>query len=206
MAAKLPTRPAARRAPGPASDTRQKPSSKVDSAWCESVRNILGEVQTGTAVDLENDRNLLQNNKSENERRDASPNDNDNTNIEDLDQVRLPETQFLSLEPEILKVLYQRHADSLKARLGIDLDQPPLYRIKDIFDDVAKKAEQHGFGDVLSHLGSRKLRVVTVCSGTESPLLALKMFSDSKSTHQQLYTNINKANILQVFISISARP
>lgn len=183
MEAKKPPRPAARRALRPVSDKRQGLSSKVNSNWSESINNFLGEVKTGTAVGLNKDRNLLRMNRSQNERKDASPNDNDPINLEDLDQVSLSEAQHLSVEPEVLKVLYQRHVDSLKMKPGIDLDRPPLHHIKDIFDDVAKKAKQLGFNDVLSHLGSRKLRVVTVCSGTESPLLALKMFSDSKPMH-----------------------
>jgi hypothetical protein len=51
--------------------------------------------------------------------------------------------------------------------------------ITEIFDHIANKAYNNGFHAVLNQLGSRELRVATLCSGTEAPLLALKMLSDS---------------------------
>ncbi|KAJ5084094.1 C-5 cytosine methyltransferase [Penicillium alfredii] len=56
-----------------------------------------------------------------------------------------------------------------------DWELPPLHKLEDIFKDLADKALTQGFADVLSHLGQRPLRVATMCSGTESPLLALEM-------------------------------
>jgi len=53
---------------------------------------------------------------------------------------------------------------------------PILSHPQDMFDDMMKKAPQ--FADVIKHL-SRPLRVATMCSGTESPVLALDMMSRS---------------------------
>lgn len=62
---------------------------------------------------------------------------------------------------------------------GLDPTLPPIHSLKDIFDDITRRAMELGFAEFLSHLGSRKLRVVTMCSGTESPLLALEMVGKS---------------------------
>ncbi|KAK6345242.1 hypothetical protein TWF718_007168 [Orbilia javanica] len=50
-------------------------------------------------------------------------------------------------------------------------DLPPLSDIDDIFEDLTKNHE--GLVNVAEHLNGRPLRVATMCSGTESPLLAL---------------------------------
>ncbi|KAJ5466265.1 hypothetical protein N7530_010052 [Penicillium desertorum] len=54
-------------------------------------------------------------------------------------------------------------------------DLPPLHTLTDIFADMASNALKMGFEHVLSRLGSRPLRVATMCSGTEAPLLALEL-------------------------------
>lgn len=55
-----------------------------------------------------------------------------------------------------------------------------MYQLSDIYQDMTRRAMELGFGEVLEHLGERALRVVTVCSGTESPLLALEMVQKSE--------------------------
>lgn len=57
----------------------------------------------------------------------------------------------------------------------LDMSLPPMHKLEDIFRDLAAKAMVLGFADVLHRLGGRPLRVATVCSGTESPLLGLEM-------------------------------
>lgn len=57
----------------------------------------------------------------------------------------------------------------------LDERLPPMDSLEDIFQDLVAKALDLGFADVLRRLGDRPLRVATVCSGTESPLLALEM-------------------------------
>lgn len=75
-----------------------------------------------------------------------------------------------------MKNLSTRGASSLK---GLAMGLPPLSNISDIFGDMTKKALGLGFNDAVEHLGSRPLRVATMCSGTESPLLALEMIRDA---------------------------
>lgn len=67
-----------------------------------------------------------------------------------------------------------------KARTQLAQHLPPLWKLSDIFQSLTNKAIEINLDDVLSHLGDRRLRVVTVCSGTESPLLALEMVRESK--------------------------
>lgn len=57
----------------------------------------------------------------------------------------------------------------------LDESLAPMDSLEDIFQDLVAKALSLGFADVLRRLGGRPLRVATVCSGTESPLLALEM-------------------------------
>ncbi|EPS37854.1 hypothetical protein H072_8336 [Dactylellina haptotyla CBS 200.50] len=52
---------------------------------------------------------------------------------------------------------------------------PPISSIQDIFTDITKRNEQ--LKDVALHLNGRPLRVATMCSGTESPLLALGLLT-----------------------------
>jgi hypothetical protein len=80
--------------------------------------------------------------------------------------------------PELLRGL-NSSVPGVRVKRGLDLTLPPMSSMPEIFDDLAKKAHANGFGDVLNRLGSRPLRVATMCSGTESPLLALKMLSES---------------------------
>ena len=56
---------------------------------------------------------------------------------------------------------------------------PPLHEIDDIFRDMTKKALSLGFDKALKRLKSRPLRIATMCSGTESPLLAMQMVHDA---------------------------
>lgn len=59
-------------------------------------------------------------------------------------------------------------------------DLPPLHTLTEIFADMASNALKLGFEHVLSRLGSRPLRVATMCSGTEAPLLALELIQTGK--------------------------
>ncbi|KAK6360599.1 hypothetical protein TWF730_006737 [Orbilia blumenaviensis] len=54
-------------------------------------------------------------------------------------------------------------------------DLPPLSNIDDIFEDLTRN--HGGLVDVAQHLNGRPLRVATMCSGTESPLLALGLMA-----------------------------
>lgn len=52
---------------------------------------------------------------------------------------------------------------------------PPIASIPDMFEDIVARTPE--LKKVAEHLGGRRLRVATMCSGTESPLLALGLVS-----------------------------
>jgi hypothetical protein len=67
--------------------------------------------------------------------------------------------------------------ESTRAGKGIDLSLPPLSSIQECMSDLTTKAVQLGLCEALKSLGERPIRVATVCSDTESPLLALDEIS-----------------------------
>lgn len=58
---------------------------------------------------------------------------------------------------------------------GLEENLPPLSDIPEIFHDLTANALSQGLQDATKHLAGRSLRVATMCSGTESPLLALEL-------------------------------
>jgi hypothetical protein len=67
-----------------------------------------------------------------------------------------------------------------RSRPALDRHLPPISDLTEIFDDIGRRAIELGFNAYLGHMKSRRLRVVTMCSGTESPLLALEKIADGK--------------------------
>ncbi|KAI9793644.1 MAG: hypothetical protein M1816_007539 [Peltula sp. TS41687] len=78
----------------------------------------------------------------------------------------------------------ERNSDSWTYKLGIDTSLTPIHEIEDIFYDMTAKGRRLGFDKALHHLAGRKLRVATMCSGTESPVLALGLISESLAKMQ----------------------
>ncbi|KAI7678493.1 hypothetical protein KC319_g3315 [Hortaea werneckii] len=62
---------------------------------------------------------------------------------------------------------------------GLAANLPPLSDLDDVFDDMTKKALRLGMKEALGSLKNRSIRIATLCSGTESPLLAMEMVADS---------------------------
>jgi len=91
------------------------------------------------------------------------------------------EDKFMELLTNRFKKNKTKAAPKPKAGKGIDFSLPPLDNVKDCFSDLAAKALSHGFGAALSKLGTTTLKVATMCSGTESPLLALNEISRGQS-------------------------
>lgn len=56
-------------------------------------------------------------------------------------------------------------------------DLPPIHEIPAIFSDLVSHIPK--IKSVVEHVQGRKLRVATMCSGTESPLLALELIQKS---------------------------
>jgi site-specific DNA-cytosine methylase len=79
-----------------------------------------------------------------------------------------------STTKDMLKLL-QREAGEPK---GLSTQLPPLSSIDEIFKDITAKALSLGLREALKTTPV-PLRVATMCSGTESPLLALEMVQDA---------------------------
>ncbi|KAF7185894.1 DNA repair protein rad5 [Pseudocercospora fuligena] len=62
---------------------------------------------------------------------------------------------------------------------GLDFSLPLISDITEIFQDLTRRALDLGFDKTVRELANRPIRVATMCSGTESPLLALEMISDA---------------------------
>jgi site-specific DNA-cytosine methylase len=85
------------------------------------------------------------------------------------------------------KKVQKASADDMKSLLtrgkgqtkGLATGLPPLCRIEEIFDDLTTSALSMGLAGVTKRLDHRRLRVATMCSGTESPLLALELVADN---------------------------
>ena len=73
-----------------------------------------------------------------------------------------------------------RNVDAWSYKGGITEDLPPMSDINEIFDDLTANAARHGLREVVKSLESYKVKVATMCSGTESPILALGLISESE--------------------------
>ncbi|KAI7674117.1 hypothetical protein KC318_g1806 [Hortaea werneckii] len=65
---------------------------------------------------------------------------------------------------------------------GLAVNLPPLSDLDDVFDDMTNKALRLGLKGALNSLTGRTIRIATLCSGTESPLLAMEMVADALKT------------------------
>lgn len=72
---------------------------------------------------------------------------------------------------------------------GINTNLRPIHQIEDIMDDIARNALLFGFGKALEYLHGHTLRVATMCSGTESPILALEMIKDGEHSVQVCFND-----------------
>ncbi|EME41991.1 hypothetical protein DOTSEDRAFT_89510 [Dothistroma septosporum NZE10] len=96
---------------------------------------------------------------------------------------------------------------------GLNEGLPPCSNIRDIFADITKRALSLGVADALTSLNSRPLRAATMCSGSESPLLALQMLEDSLRslwpTHKIRVEHLFSAEIVpfkQAYIERNFKP
>lgn len=60
---------------------------------------------------------------------------------------------------------------------GLDLNFRPINEIRDMFSDLVEKARGLGLGNSPLFSNRRPIRIATMCSGTESPLLACRLIA-----------------------------
>jgi hypothetical protein len=69
---------------------------------------------------------------------------------------------------------------------GLDQTLPPIHNLQDIFQDMVlnglQDSKSHQLQAFLKHIQGRQLRVGTMCSGTECPVLALGLINDGMSS------------------------
>jgi hypothetical protein len=102
----------------------------------------------------------------------------------DVGLVDMLDDESIPLEDERPKANPRRQrktGEATRARKGIDMSLPPLSNIQDCMSDMTSKALRLGLRKALEDLGQRPIRVATMCSGTESPLLALDEISKGLS-------------------------
>ncbi|KAF2876522.1 hypothetical protein BDV95DRAFT_674447 [Massariosphaeria phaeospora] len=110
---------------------------------------------------------------------DTATDDMDEDMDEDQDEVAsdnmiMGEASMKSTTPK--KKATRKTKSGGTVRKDIDFDLPPLSRIEDIFADMLKRALELGLAKALP---DRPINVATMCSGTESPLLALELLSEA---------------------------
>jgi site-specific DNA-cytosine methylase/SNF2 family DNA or RNA helicase len=90
---------------------------------------------------------------------------------------------------------------NVQAGKGIDFNLPPISNIDDAFKDMTAKAVELGFADVIAKLDGRQINVATMCSGTESPLLAFELISRAleQAGHPPLVVHQKFAAEIEVF-------
>ena len=71
-----------------------------------------------------------------------------------------------------------KDATTKSKQRGIDTSLPPMSDLHDIFGDIIDKALANGLYDTIADMEHKVIPVATMCSGTESPLLAWQMFQD----------------------------
>jgi len=96
-------------------------------------------------------------------------------------RIIVTDSKAKSSRPQVQQKLTPAGSGARSSRQAADQsDLPPMSSIPKMFDDLASRAGK--LDRVVDRLNGRKLRVATMCSGTESPLLALRMITRSLFT------------------------
>jgi hypothetical protein len=94
----------------------------------------------------------------------------------------LPESEYTEIE------YVNQVRQKFTPKNGLAGELPPIHDLNDIFEKITLNAvHDNRFERFIKSLNGRKLRVATVCSGTESPILALEMIISRKSCEVDFY-------------------
>ncbi|KAK5205647.1 hypothetical protein LTR41_008715 [Exophiala xenobiotica] len=63
--------------------------------------------------------------------------------------------------------------------VGLDSTEPPLHDIHEIFDHIAQKAKKKGIADACHPFKDVDLRLFTLCSGTDAPVVAMTLIKQA---------------------------
>ena len=73
---------------------------------------------------------------------------------------------------------------------GLDTSLAPMSNLKDIYRDLVVRSLRGGLDDVVERLGGNVIKVATLCSGTESPLLAMQMLAEGACHFMQFMEHL----------------
>ncbi|KAK5743775.1 hypothetical protein LTR17_002397 [Elasticomyces elasticus] len=95
---------------------------------------------------------------------------------------KAPKAQKPSKKPDAKEKLLESNTNDEMKKMnrkgsdkGLNANLPPLSETADIFADITRRALELGLGAATKNLAGKPLRVATMCSGTESPILAMQM-------------------------------
>ena len=122
-----------------------------------------------------------------------------NFSLQDQQPYEYPTTSKVTDDPTVSS---QKKTRPLVVRTNL----PPMSDLKDIFEDIVQKVFQTEEGEgentirqLISHVGDREIRVGTICSGTESPILALTEFCSG------IWSSSHRFEIITDAVPASAR-
>jgi hypothetical protein len=114
------------------------------------------------------------------------------------DDIGLNENSEESVDEEDDDVKAAKTANKLNNLVihnGLDRSLPPIHSLPDIFEDMVltglDESKSLKVQDFVNHIQGRALRVGTMCSGTECPILALGLVNDGEFLSDGLYLNAN---------------
>ncbi|RMZ69593.1 hypothetical protein GMOD_00006426 [Pyrenophora seminiperda CCB06] len=104
-------------------------------------------------------------------------------------------------EHEVKPHKQTKGAHPVRIGKGIDQTLPPLSNIEACISDMTGKALELGLPAALGYLKGRPIKVATMCSGTESPLLALNEISKALEAagHSPIHLNQEFSAEIEVF-------
>lgn len=85
----------------------------------------------------------------------------------------------------------EESSDDKGGAIGLDLGLPPVHKIEHIFQDITDKALTLGLEEALEYFDGHTIRIGTMCSGTESPILALELVKKGKIFYRIMLTDAN---------------
>jgi hypothetical protein len=96
----------------------------------------------------------------------------------EVEEVASPKKQRAKAKPA--------SASSRKGGMTWDFGHPPLNNIEEIFAHMTNRGVELGLQPAIEELKGRPINVATMCSGTESPLIALEMISAGMAIYDPL--------------------
>ncbi len=82
-------------------------------------------------------------------------------------------------EESPVSTYYGKDGEPYKYYVGLDRTAAPLHDIHEIFDHIARKAWKQGIADACRPFKDVDLRLFTLCSGTDSPVVAMTLLKQS---------------------------